>query len=333
MTEAVLLMPANEPARLRAVRDLEILDTPPEPIYDDVVKLAAAICRAPIAVMNFVDADRQWGKALVGVESSEAPREASFCARTIVHADGVLVVPDTLDDPAWAHSPMVVGEGGLRFYAGTAIVDDGGYAVGSVCVADRRPRQLDEAAVEALRILARQAAAHLALRRRNAELQRMAVTDALTGLPNRTLLFDRHAQAMRRRTRTGAAVAVMFCDADGFKAINDGLGHDVGDAVLRAVAERLSSAARAGDTVARLAGDEFVVVCPDLPDDVVVPDIGRRLVAAVERPLPVPGGGELMPRLSIGIALVRDGDDVAGVLRRADEAMYDAKREAALARV
>src|SRR6476659_2101361 len=110
-------LPDDETARLRSLRELDILDTAREQVYDDVVALAAAICGTPIALINFVDADRQWGKALVGLESSEAPREASFCARAIVGED-VLVVPDTRADPLWAGNAQVTGAPHLRFYAG-----------------------------------------------------------------------------------------------------------------------------------------------------------------------------------------------------------------------
>jgi GAF domain-containing protein len=190
-------IPANESARLALLQELAILDTAPEPLYDDIAKLAAAICGTPMAIINFVDADRQWGKALVGMDSSEAPREASFCARTIVTDGGMLVVPDTLNDPAWTDNAMVVGDPNLRFYAAAVIVAED-LALGTVCVADTEPRELSEEQLEALRILARQTAAHLELRRRSAQLEsandqlhQMALADSLTGLPNRTLLFDR----------------------------------------------------------------------------------------------------------------------------------------------
>src|SRR5215470_6647582 len=94
-------IPPNEQERLATLRELAILDTPPEQIYDDVVQLAATICDTPIAVINYIDQGRQWGKALVGLEDSEAPREVSFCARTIVEEDGLLVVADTRSDPQW----------------------------------------------------------------------------------------------------------------------------------------------------------------------------------------------------------------------------------------
>ena len=324
--------PRNETARLAALRDLQILDTPAERLYDDVVQLAAAICRTPIALINLVDADRQWGKALVGLESSEAPREASFCARTIVADDGLLVVPNTLEDPAWATNAQVVGEPRLRFYAGAAIVDGDGHALGSVCVADREPRVLAAQALDALQVLARQTAAHFALRRQtrrlheaNDELRRLAVQDPLTGLPNRTLLYDRLEHALRRSGRSGGVVGVIFCDLDGFKAVNDELGHEAGDELLCTVAQRLLFAARETDTVARLAGDEFVVVCPDVGDETTLTAVAERLSAAVARPTRLRDGAA-DPGMSMGLVLAAAGEDVDSVLRRADAAMYAAKR-------
>jgi GAF domain-containing protein len=163
----------DESERLATLYGLRILDTAPEQIYDDVVTLAAQICDVPIAIINFVDAERQWGKALVGLKSSEAPREASFCARTIQQVGGVLIVPDTHADPVWADNPQVTGAPGLKFYAGAAIATAEGHALGSVCVADdRMPRQLDGRQIEALRVLARQTASHLELRRYVADLGR-----------------------------------------------------------------------------------------------------------------------------------------------------------------
>ncbi len=325
-------VPTDEAGRLAALQALQILDTPREQLYDDVVALAAAICRTPIAIINLVDGDRQWGKALVGLESSEAPREASFCARTIVAPDGMLVVPDTLRDVAWSTNAQVLGDPHLRFYAGAAIVHEG-HAVGSVCVADRTPRELDDGARAALQVLARQTGAHLQLRLRsrhlqtaNDELRRLSVQDPLTCLANRTLLFDRLEHALRRRARNGGPVGVLFGDLDGFKAVNDSLGHAAGDEVLRAVARRLTRAARGTDTVARLAGDEFVVVCADLADAADLSAVADRLSAAVARP--VPGlGGPVVPELSFGFALAQDGEDADELLARADASMYLAKQQ------
>jgi diguanylate cyclase (GGDEF)-like protein len=324
--------PAGEPERLAALRALDILDTGSEPAYDDLVKLAAAICQTPIAMINLVDADRQWGKALFGLESSSSTREASFCARTILEPSAELVVVDTHADPAWAGNPFVTDDPHLRFYAGAAITTEDGHAVGAVCVADHVPRALDEGQLEALRMLARQTSSLLALRRRARDLadagerlRELAVRDALTGLPNRALLLDRLALALARYRRDGRPLGVAFCDLDAFKPVNDLHGHHTGDELLRLVAGRLDAEARAGDTVGRLAGDEFVVVCPDVGNATELNAIGTRLSAAVALPGTV-AGIELTPAISVGTALAQPDDDPEALLRRADDAMYAAKR-------
>jgi diguanylate cyclase (GGDEF)-like protein len=326
----------DERARLAALDELAILDTPREQIYDDVVHLAATICDTPIAVINFIDADRQWGKALVGMEDSEAPREVSFCARAIVAEDGLLVVPDTRADPEWAENPMVTGEGGLRFYAGASVVTDEGHALGTVCVADdRRPRELDERALQALRILARQTAAHLKLRnlsrrlaRANERLRDQSIKDGLTGLANRAFLEESIALALHQSARTGRPLGLLFCDLDGFKQVNDEHGHHAGDELLRIVAERLSEAARASDLVGRFAGDEFVVLCPDLAGAETIDVVAGRLGDAVAQPATVGEEVAAHPHLSIGTAIARETDTVGDLLRRADQSMYRAKRAA-----
>jgi signal transduction histidine kinase len=159
-----MLTAADERARLSSLRHFEILDTPREQAFDDIAELAAQICGTPIGIINLVDADRQWGKAIVGLDDTEAPREDSFCARTIEWPEDLMIVPDTHDDPRFAENPMVLGDPHLRFYAGTQITDREGYALGSVCVADRIPRDLTDQQKRALAALGRQAIAQMELR-------------------------------------------------------------------------------------------------------------------------------------------------------------------------
>ncbi|WP_221090231.1 putative bifunctional diguanylate cyclase/phosphodiesterase [Deinococcus aquaedulcis] len=151
--------------------------------------------------------------------------------------------------------------------------------------------------------------------------------DALTGLPNRARLLDRLALELRRAERTGRAVAVMFIDLDGFKRVNDTLGHAAGDALLREVAARLQACVRPSDTVARLGGDEFVAVVSDLESPQDAARVAGRLQAALAPPV-VLGGTPLSVRSSLGIALHPPDSAVPDdLLRQADMAMYQAKRE------
>ncbi|HUP31273.1 MAG TPA: EAL domain-containing protein [Usitatibacter sp.] len=165
-----------------------------------------------------------------------------------------------------------------------------------------------------------------ALRATNAQLERQANFDALTGLPNRHLLNDRLKQAVFAQ-RTPKSVAVVFLDLDHFKVINDSLGHNVGDEVLRQVGERLLAAVREGDTVARVGGDEFVLLLNDQSREDVIFRSMRRIIATVGEPISV-AGRDLKITCSAGISLYpQDGPDVQTLLKYADAAMYRAKSQ------
>jgi diguanylate cyclase (GGDEF)-like protein/PAS domain S-box-containing protein len=155
-----------------------------------------------------------------------------------------------------------------------------------------------------------------------------ALHDPLTGLPNRRLLDDRIDVALARAGRTGALVALLFCDLDRFKEVNDRYGHEAGDEVLRQIASRLRLALRPSDSLARLGGDEFVVVCSDLRSIAEAATIAQRVMAGVDAPVET-SVGPVQMTVSIGIAGVA-GEDAAGaeagaLLRNADAAMYRAK--------
>lgn len=166
-------LPANEAHRLEQLRLLRILDTEAESAFDDLVQLAAAVCNAPIALLSLVDGSRQWFKSKVGLEACSTPRDAAFCAHAILSND-LLVVPDAKQDPRFANSPLVIGQPGIRFYAGAPVVLTSGAAVGTVCVIDREPRQLTPLQLQTLRTLRRTAAHLLELRRARFELEEIA---------------------------------------------------------------------------------------------------------------------------------------------------------------
>ena len=159
------------------------------------------------------------------------------------------------------------------------------------------------------------------------KLHHQALHDTLTGLPNRTRLYQRIARATGRVRTFGGLSALLLIDLDRFKEVNDTLGHDHGDLLLRDVAERLEATLRRGDTLARLGGDEFAVMLTDLPERAAAAELAGRLLTALERPFVV-RGVSVQLEASIGIALCPDhGNDVTTLVQRADVAMYDAKRE------
>jgi diguanylate cyclase (GGDEF)-like protein/PAS domain S-box-containing protein len=161
-------------------------------------------------------------------------------------------------------------------------------------------------------------------KRTEEELVRLAFHDELTGLPNRALALDRIGQALAVSRRTNQPVGVLFIDLDGFKVVNDTIGHYAGDATLVAVAERLTGLVRPGDTLARLGGDEFVMLCPGA-DGAAAAIVARRVLHALGQPFTV-YGRTIDLTASIGIAISHGADDPLRLVENADTAMYDAKR-------
>lgn len=170
------------------------------------------------------------------------------------------------------------------------------------------------------------------LRSRHNAMDHLAHHDPLTSLPNRRMVEARLAEALDRADRSGLVCAVLFVDLDHFKNINDGLGHEVGDAVLRAVAQRLSDDLRAGDLVGRMGGDEFVVVCEGLHGEADADPIAAKLQAQFQQPV-LHQGLPIQVHASVGISLYpRDGHDVRSLLADADAAMYRAKQSGRISR-
>jgi diguanylate cyclase (GGDEF)-like protein len=358
----------NEARRLDELNRYEILDTAAEEAFDDLVRLASAICGTPIATISLVDAERQWFKARVGLDADQTPREHSFCAHAI-REPGVFIVPDARDDPRFAANPLVTGEPNIRFYAGAPLISPMGWPLGTLCVIDRVPRELAPGQVEALRVLGRQVVAQFELRLHILELRRMqellqhshddmerriaertselarsnrelqievdqraaaearllheATHDALTGLANRTLLHDRRGRAIADGGER--SLALLLLDLDRFKEINNTFGHHYGDVVLRGIEPRLRGGLPEDSTIARLGGDEFGVLLPGT-DEAGAVRAADEALRRLSRPIEVDG-----QRLDIGgtfgIALYPEhGQDANTLLRKADVAMYAAKR-------
>ena len=135
-------IPANDEERLRALRELLILDTPPEERFDRLVEFAAAEFDMPIALISLVDRDRQWFKARVGLDACETGRDISFCGHAVVQSE-LFQVMDALRDPRFADNPLVVGAPFIRFYIGAPLTMPGGAAIGTLCLIDIKPREFD----------------------------------------------------------------------------------------------------------------------------------------------------------------------------------------------
>lgn len=150
----------DEKKRLEILRSYEILDTGPDPFFDNITKLASSICDAPIALVSLVDEERQWFKSNHGLTVCETSRDVSFCSETIKEYQ-IMIVPNATEDERFKANSLVTGDPGIRFYAGAPLTTKSGYNLGSVCVIDRRQRKLTEEQMSSLKLLAEQTVAHL----------------------------------------------------------------------------------------------------------------------------------------------------------------------------
>lgn len=162
-------IPQNEARRLKVLWQYEVLDTVPEEIFDDLSELAGTICDAPISLISLVDESRQWFKARTGISAQETSRDISFCAHAILQP-GLFIVPDATQDERFKDNPLVTGEANVKFYAGAPLITPDGYALGTLCVLDNKPRELRPEQLKALRLLARIVVSQLELRRHTKEL-------------------------------------------------------------------------------------------------------------------------------------------------------------------
>ena len=169
----------SEAERLAALEKYAILDTDPELAFDDLTLLASFICKTPIAMITLIDEHRQWFKSRIGISPSETSRDIAFCSAAIEQSD-IFVVPDALQDARFRDNPLVISEPHIRFYAGTPLITEEGYALGTLCVIDKKPRELLREEREALRALSRLVLAQLEFRR-NLKLLKEALTDRTKG--------------------------------------------------------------------------------------------------------------------------------------------------------
>jgi GAF domain-containing protein len=162
-------IPDNEAQRLAALQEYRILDTAAEQAYDDIVALAAYLCDVPIALISLVDESRQWFKSRLGLNEKETPRDVAFCAHAILQTEP-LIVRDALKDTRFSDNALVTGSPHIRLYAGFPLVNPDGFALGTLCVIDRKPRRLSAEQKTAMQALARQVMALLELRHVSAQM-------------------------------------------------------------------------------------------------------------------------------------------------------------------
>jgi diguanylate cyclase (GGDEF)-like protein len=248
---------------------------------------------------------------------------AGSLVQRVLDARNAVVFPDAAVDP---FPPALVAMG-VRS-AACVVIGRPEAPFGVLSAFGAKPNLVGEHDVHFLQAIGNVLAEASRREQADGELRRQALHDAVTGLPNRTLLGDRLRHSLAFAERAGLRVAVLFVDLDRFKVINDSLGHQAGDQVLQAVADRLRSAVRRSDTVARFGGDEFVIVAPTVEDEQDAIRIAETIQALLEAPIPV-GGQQLYVRASVGICVASPTDeaDPQALIRDADAALYRAKAQ------
>ncbi len=310
-------VPANEVERLAVLESYDILDTPADEAFDRITRLASAILDTPIALVSLVDTERQWFKSRHGLDAEETSRDAAFCAHAIMK-ESVLVVPDTLDDARFAENPLVLGDPKIRFYAGAPLKAPCGSKLGTLCVIDRSPRDLDDRRRRLLEDLA-------AIAMDEMELRRLASTDPLTGACNRRHLMELAERDLRRARRYGYPLTVAMLDIDRFKSINDTYGHALGDAVLKDITAVCRSQSREHDVLGRYGGGEFIMILPHT-DQTGAKILLDRIRRAVERIRIQAGRGRVRFTISIGASeLGAEDESLDAAIDRADKALHGAK--------
>ena len=319
-------LPINELQRLQALRSYDILDTLPEVDFDTLTRVAALAFNTPAAVIGLMDADRLWFKSRLGLDVQQLDRQIAFCAHAIMQPNELFIVDDLRKDPRFQLNPLVTGGPKLCFYAGAPLIDQHGYALGTIAVVDTKPRVFTESQRSLLSDLSALVMSALENRQRAILLSHLAMTDHLTGLANRAQFERTLNSEMAHSRRTGESFTVMYLDMDNFKEINDTLGHAAGDEVLCEAARRMAGQVRTEDLLARIGGDEFGVFMRQSADN-SPESLVDRIVEVMSEPIYLSNGNMVNIGISIGIATYTDTiDSMSSLMAQADQALYAAKK-------
>lgn len=334
-------LPRDEPARLNALLEYDILDTLPEASYDDITQLAAEICQVPISAVSLVDAERQWFKSRVGLEAEETRRDVAFCAHALLQPD-LLVVPDARKDARFADNPLVTSGPRIRFYAGAPLIAPRGEVLGTLCVIDMVPRELLEGQARSLRALSRQVMAQLELRRQMAEqdryrslleqanlrLEAASQADDVSGFHNTRFLHRYLDEWVDHGKTTTRKLSLVFFDMDAFKQVVDSCGHLSGAKVLREVAHVVHGQLGPDDRIVRYGGDEFVVLLPDQTGVRALAKTERMQQAIASASFLEDEGLDIRVTASFGVATFPDdAADTKQLLLVADRGLFHSKVE------
>jgi len=304
--------------RLQVQQTLKVLDTEPEERFDRFARLARKIFDMPVALVSLIDRERDWFKSRYGIEVKGTPRDL-IDGESGLTADEVLVVADVRTDERFRTNPIIAAAPNIRFYACCPLRGPLGERVGTFSLIDSEPREFSAHDVETLKELAHMVEAEFSS-------TALATTDELTAISNRRGFKAIAIQALAVCARLRRPATLISLDLDGFKAINDDLGHDAGDQVLVDFAKVLLKTFRDSAVVARLGGDEFCVLLTASDPDVVDQALAslKERIEQLNRGRPV----EHSLRYSAGVVEfdAERHKDLRALLRDADQCMYSAKR-------
>ncbi|MGA7934460.1 MAG: sensor domain-containing diguanylate cyclase [Kovacikia sp.] len=266
-------IPQDEQIRLATLRSLNILDTSPEERFDHLTRIAKRMFAVPIALVSLVDENRQWFKSCVGLNVRETPRNISFCGHAIL-GNEIFIIPNAKEDERFADNPLVLDGPQIRFYAACPLRSLYGHKLGTLCIIDQKPRNLDDEDLQALKDLTSMVEQELAA-------LELATLDELTNILNRRgfMMLAQHTLHLCVRLRIPAVL--VFIDLDKFKRINDTFGHAEGDYALTVFADHIKFLCRDSDVFARLGGDEFVLLLIHVSRK-LAEEIVTRLIDSIE---------------------------------------------------
>lgn len=311
-------IPDNEAERLHALRTLEILDTTHEERFDRVTRMAKRMFGVSISLVSLIDEERQWFKSKQGLDAEETPRDISFCGHAI-NQEELLIIPNAIEDERFSENPLVTGYPNIRFYAGYPLKLRQGVNIGTLCLIDPKPRELEEEDQQLLQDLG-------AMIEQEIKSIQTASLDELTLISNRRGFLNLAEHSRKVSARKGTALSVILFDLDKFKPINDEFGHHEGDFALKEFARTLTETLRECDVVGRLGGDEFVALLTDLTpeqlDEVLqrLADNVKKLNQELNKPYSI--------EFSAGVAHFPHDSElpIEGMIEQADAAMYKQKK-------
>jgi diguanylate cyclase (GGDEF)-like protein len=317
--------PIRDEARLAALRDLDLIDSGPDETIDRFTRLAGELLQVPVSLVSLLDADHQFVISKQGLASDwsldrQTPVSHTLCQFAVIEREP-LVIEDTRLHPLLGDTDAV-RESKVIAYASVPLILAGGSAVGTLCAIDEEPRAWTE---EELRILEDLAAAIVSVLDLRAGIAQRGLHDRLTGLPNRDFLLACTDQMLAQGT-AGESVVVMCVGLDHFSQINQAIGTDNADGVLRLVAERLGQAKGGDEILGRLRGDVFTLVAPGIRDEEEAHDLAEVMRDALSASPVTIGRESLTVSATVGIALCAPGAQAADMMSEAANAMHEAKR-------